>query len=324
MPDPTRATVSASQVPALFGLSPYCTEWMLWQAFANNMPIEPDENERMDFGKRLEPVILKAAADQIRCDIIGNTEYFRHPTKPIGATGDGFVFDPQRGLGVIECKNIDWLRWRDTWTDTEAAAHVEIQHQTQLAIPHPEYGVPKWGVIAALIGGNDLKLYQREVLPDVQTKISDAAGCFLARVRDRLEPQVAGRPMELDGLHWAIPRADKEKTLRETDFIPSEAVRLAKLIEQYHDQKARASVSDKIAKGLQAEIESMVGDAAEAIVYQRRITISRSAIDGRTQIVKPYKMVRITPSILDFAPDLDTIIPSDDLTPFGLPKDILV
>lgn len=326
MPDPTKQTVSASQMPALFGLSPYCTEWLLFQHFANGMPLEVDADERMDWGTKLEAVILHATAAKLRADVIPHpqVDYLRHPSLPIGCTPDGYVLDPQRGLGFVEAKNIDYLRWRDTWTDTEAAPHVEAQHQTQLAIPHPEFGAPKWGVIAALVGGNDLRLYPRDVLPDVQAQIAAKARSFLDTVREKKEPPIAGRAMEIEGLHWAIPRVDRHKILREEDFEPAEAVKLARLIEQFHDQKARESVSKMMAKDLQAQIEGMVRDAAEVIVHQRRLKISRSEIAGRTQIVKPYTMVRMTPSILEFAADLDTIISPDELTPFGLPKDILV
>lgn len=325
MPDPSKSTVSASQAPALFGLSPYCTRWMLHKHFAEGLPIEADESERLDWGRRLEPAILRAAADQIRCDIKANDGYFHHPSEPVGATGDGFVFDPQRGLGVIECKNVDWLRWRDTWTDTEAAPHVEIQHQTQLMIPHPEHGFPKWGVIAVLIGGNDLKLYQREGLPGVQAKIAIEARTFLAGVRDKIEPAVEGRAIELDGLHWALPRVDREKVLRETDFAPEDALTLARLIEEYHNRKALASVTEKTVKELQARIEGMIGDAAEIIVHQRRLKVSRSAIAGGSYERKAYTRVMLTPSILDFAPELpEQAAEADELTPFGLPKDILV
>lgn len=322
MPDITHQTVSASQAAALFNQSPYLTRWMLFQHFANGMPIEAGESDRLDWGRRLEPPILRAAADQLRCDIIGNTDYFRHPVLPIGATGDGFVLDPQRGLGILECKNVDYLRWRDTWTDTEAAPHVEIQVQTQLAIPHPEYGAPKWGCIAVLVGGNDLKLYQREVLPDVQNRIASEATAFLDSVRNNIEPEVAGRSIELAGLHWAVPRVDREKVLREDAFSPQDAFKLARLIEEFHDHKARISVSKASAEDLQAQIEAMIGDAAEVIVHQRRIKVSRSEIAGRTQIVKPYTMVRMTPAILEFAGTLAEIEPRDPA--FDLPPNIFV
>lgn len=325
MPDSLRQSVSASQAPALFGMSPYLTRWMLFQAFANGMPIEPDDNIRMAAGRRFEAAILVWAADEMRVDILPHpqTEYLRHPDFPLGCTPDGYVLDPQRGLGFIEAKNVDWLRWRDTWTDTEATAAIEIQHQVQLMTPHPEYGIPQWGEIACCVGGNELKLYPRVPLPAVQASIGREAIAFLASVKAKQEPDIAGSPLELPGLHWAIPSIDPSLHLTEDSFDdPVKAVELARWIEESEMVKLNLKHSKKRNDELQVLIEARVGNAQSAVVYGREVKFSRSQIAGRVQEVKPYVMVKMTPKTLNYARPLDDIAPPD--AAFGLPKDVLI
>src|SRR5258708_3729074 len=134
MPDVTKQSVSASQAPALFGHSPYSTKWLLWQHFKNDVPIEPPEDLRMGWGKLLQAVILRAAADQYGLEMQPNLaeEYIRRGR--LGCTLDGEMLVPDGEPIIVEAKNVDWLRWRDTWTESAAPMHVEIQLQEQLLV----------------------------------------------------------------------------------------------------------------------------------------------------------------------------------------------
>lgn len=311
MPDISKQTVSASQMPALFNRSPYATRFMLHHHFLGDFDMEVEENDRMSWGKRLEPAILRAAADELRCDVLAHDQatYLRAPDAPVGCTPDGYVFDPQRGLGFVECKNIDWLRWKDTWDDQAAADHVEIQMQTQLMVPHPEHGKPKWGCIAALVGGNDLKLYERQPLPEFHQSIVTESQKFLADVTAKVEPEVLGSGIEIPALVAVYPKADKERVLTEEDFELVESVRVARLIESYEFAKDRESFSKKESDDLKAQLLAVAKDAGAIMLHGRYLNISKSQIAGRTQIVKPYTMTRVTASIQNLAADLDKILP---------------
>lgn len=311
MPDISKQTVSASQMPALFNRSPYATRFMLHHHFVGDFDMEVAEDERMSAGKRLEPVILKWAADELRCEVLPHdqAQYLRAPSIPVGCTPDGYVFDPQRGLGFIECKNIDWFRWKDTWDERSAADHVELQMQTQLMVPHPEHGAPKWGCIAALVGGNDLKLYERQPIAEVHAGIAEETVRFLADVKAKNEPGVLGAAIEIPALVAVYPKADPEKVLREEDFNLHEGVRVARLIEAYEFAKDRESFSKKESEDLKAKLLAVAGDAAAIMIHGRYLNITKSQIAGRTQTVKPYTMTRMTASIQNLAADLDSILP---------------
>lgn len=327
MPDSTKKTVSASQVPAIFNMSPYNTRWMLHQHFLGNIDLDIEPDDRMNWGTRLEPVIIKAAAEELRCDILPHDQstYLRAPDAPVGCTPDGYVLDPQRGPGFIECKNVDWFRWKDTWDDKAAPHHIELQLQTQLMVPHPEYGKLTWGCIACLVGGNDLLLYDRQPLPEVHAGIKEQAEIFLADVEARREPEVLGVSIELPSLKAVYAVRDKVKVLTEQDFDLAEGVRIARMIDAYELAKDRESFSKKEAAELQAKLLAAAGDAAGLILYGRFLNISTSQIAGRTQTVKPYTMTRVTASLQAFPADLDAILPKrEPAGEYDLPKDIFV
>jgi predicted phage-related endonuclease len=313
MPDITKKTVSASQMAALFNLSPYATRWMLYQNFANDMPLDVKENERMDWGTRVERLILQHAADELRVDILPHDqgEYLRHPDAPIGCTPDGYCFDPQLGLGFVEAKNIDWLRWRDTWEPDRAADHVEVQVQTQMMVPHPVHGLPKWGCIATLVGGNEMLLYKREPIGGVQDAILRETTLFLSEeVAKHQEPDVLGSAIELPALLAAYPRAVPPVTLTEADFDdPKQAIALARLIDAYMIEADRASTSKKEVDRLKAQLLGIVGDASGAIVHGRMLELTSAAIKERTQLVKAHVQTRFKGRLLNLAADLDKLDP---------------
>jgi hypothetical protein len=53
MPDVALQTLSATETPALWGLSPCVTRWMLYQRFANGVGLGQGEDARMAWGKKL-------------------------------------------------------------------------------------------------------------------------------------------------------------------------------------------------------------------------------------------------------------------------------
>jgi len=306
VPDITKQTVSASQMPAILNRSPYATRFTMYQHFAEGFDVDPEENERMEWGSRLEPTILRAAADELRAEVLPHDQavYFRHPSLPVGCTPDGYVLDPQRGLGFVEAKNVDWMRWRDTWTDTLAPDHVEVQHQVQLMTPHPEFGIPKWGAIACLVGGNDFRLYPREPGGEVQQQIAAEASRFLDDVRHKREPEVLGRALELPALIFALPRTDREKVLTEADFDDKRAIELALMIEAYEFAKARESGGKKDAEEIKVRLLAAAGDAASMLLHGRRLNISRVEVKERTQVVKAHVQMRLTAKVEDMPTDL--------------------
>lgn len=298
MPDPNKQTVSATQVAALFNLSPYETRWTLYQQFVGALPwMNDEENERMYWGKKLQPAILSAVADQLRMDVLPNDgdDYLRHPDLLVGCTPDGLVMDPQRGLGWIETKAVDWMVFKDQWTPTSPPPHIVLQHQVQLMIPHPwpddrqgprdiirDPGdvFPSWGIVAALVGGNELHLY--EFTPDekLHEKIAYEAGLFMGQVKGRNEPPVTGDPVELPGIAAVWPQVIEDKWLDLRGEENDEETGL--LIAEYLYAAGEKSAMGKWADKNKARLLALAQDCQIIRTTGFLFKISKSSRDART------------------------------------------
>lgn len=270
MPCPERKTISASQVAGLFNVSPYVTRWMLYHYFKNGIEIDSPENDRMSAGLRLQPAILKWASDELRLSVVANEQdsYERHTELPIGATLDGEVWDDALGRGVVEAKNVDWLVWKQQWTATAAPKHIEIQLQAQMQT----IGA-RWGVIACLVGGNDLILYRREAMPELWEQIGKSAVDLFKDIEAGREPDPFGAAIELPVLDALYPVTDEAVVI---DL--REDAEILDLYERWEYSKTEAAALSKVADQLKARIVGKTKDAGKALTAEGDIYISRTEV----------------------------------------------
>jgi len=197
MPDPLRQTISATEVPALWNVSPYVTRWMLYKKFADGMEIEKPADARMDWGLRMEPLIQAQAAADLKMEIIPNAGRY-HRRGLVGCTRDAIVICPDRGPGTLETKCVfDYRTWMQSWSGGESAPrHYEIQTQVQMMVGE-EAGEPyRWGVIAAWVAG-EMHYFERAPIPDLWAKIEAEAATFFDDVKAGREPDPFGAPIEV-------------------------------------------------------------------------------------------------------------------------------
>lgn len=255
MPDPTRQTVSASQVPALFDRSPYFTRWALWHHFRGDIDLDEGRraNNRMEWGVNLQTPILDATARRLRLDVSENTRGEYRRAGPVGATIDGLTNALDVGPIIVEAKSVDWLVFKHDWQGGRIAPpHIEIQ--TQINIKAVE-GCRR-GVIAALVGGNDLKLIERDRDDEMLAQIDEAAEEFLASVREGREPPPLGDARDLPVLARLYPEADPAKVTE--DFADLE---MACKLRMYRAAKAEEAGQHRLKEQLEAEILAYAGDA---------------------------------------------------------------
>lgn len=279
MPDPSRKTISASQVAGLFNRSPYATRWMLYQGFKKGMPLGDDgtPGDRMSWGQRLEPAILRAVADELRLDVVANTRYDVMPDLPLGCTRDADLVDPSLGYGVVEVKNVDGLVYRQTWSEEHAPPHIEIQHQAQMMVPHPTHGLPKWGVLAALVGGNELKILRRTHSTEMQKDLRSEVIRFFKELGENKEPDPLGTEREVRGLQFLYPERVPGKII--SRFDDEEA---ALLVDEYLELNAQRLEVEKAEKALRAKILVMGKDAEIVNLPRYAIEYKVEKRDGYT------------------------------------------
>lgn len=177
--------VTSTQVAALFGVSPYLTEFELWHQKRNNVVEEFEQNNRTRWGNRLEETIAKGFAEERGLQHLRKMgSYMRRVGARMGASFDYLACYDDCQTCIIECKNVDFMEHREKWTDTEAPGHIELQVQTQLLLS----GYRR-AFIVALVGGNNLVVHEREPDAEVQSAIVEKVSAFWSSVDAGIEPK---------------------------------------------------------------------------------------------------------------------------------------
>lgn len=193
--------ITSTEMAALFGLSPYATEFELYHRHLANEIVTIEENERMKWGTRLQDAIALGVGQDQNWHVRPMKEYIRLKDIRIGASFDwriqvGTEFSGEQSKvprdcdddGLLEIKNVDALIFRDGWLidedgNVEAPPHIEIQVQQQMMVS----GL-KWCRIAALVGGNKVILIERKLDEDVVFSIIEKATKFWERIETKTPP----------------------------------------------------------------------------------------------------------------------------------------
>lgn len=195
--------LTSTEVAALFGISPYMTAYELWHRKTGQLPISFEANERMKWGNRLESAIAYGIAEDLGLVVEPFKTYIRLPDLRVGSSFDfkvvGIESDwreeeneyrdlfRQRGPGVLEVKNTDFIAFRRGWIKdgdlVEAPPHIEIQVQHQMLVA----GLP-WACVAPLVAGNTPLPFWREYDQKVGRAILAKAGEFWQSIADGKAP----------------------------------------------------------------------------------------------------------------------------------------
>lgn len=156
--------ITSTQVSALpqINLSPYQTPFDLWHEKKNREIVDVPVNERMKWGTRLQDAVARGVAEDLGLTVRRMNAYLRKPVFRIGSSFDFEIVGHKRGPGLMEIKCVDGLVFRNAWLVKEdgtvdAPPHIEMQLQHQL-----EVSERTWGMIVALVGGNEVYVLERE------------------------------------------------------------------------------------------------------------------------------------------------------------------
>ncbi|TAL43866.1 MAG: hypothetical protein EPN91_05790 [Salinibacterium sp.] len=296
MPDPKRQTISATEMSGLLGVSPYVTRWMLYQRFAKGIEAPGPDHNRLDWGTKMEPLLLEQAATDLRLEVKTNRQadgsqvYMRRGL--LGCSRDADIYDPQRGPGALETKCcFDYKMLMQEWDGgkTPPRQH-EIQLQQQMYVGD---GVMpyEWGTIALWCGG-DMTYFHRKPMPDLWKTFEAEARQFFDDVIAGTEPEPFGSPIEIPLLKIIFAKPTGE-VLNGVELLgEAEATKLAQLVVDTDYQRACRLAAEKIEKDTQAKLLGLIKDADELELPQGiRVKISRSARAGYS--VKPTTVVTV-------------------------------
>jgi len=182
--------LTSTEVSALFGLSPYLTEFELYHRKRDGAIVRIPESERMRWGSRLEGSIAAGAAADKGWKVAPRKSYTRIPELRLGSSFDFEIAAVDaRGPGLLEVKNVDGQQFAKNWVEHgdgsfEAPPHIELQLQHQLEVADLD-----WGAIAVLVGGNRLHVLERKRDHQVAATIRARAAAFWAQVDGGTEPK---------------------------------------------------------------------------------------------------------------------------------------
>ncbi|GJH00260.1 YqaJ viral recombinase family protein [Paraburkholderia terrae] len=183
--------LTSTEVAALFGASPYMTEYELYLTKTGQLAAQFEETDRIKWGKRLEAPIAFGVAEDRGLEVEPFKNYIRIPELRMGSSFD-FVILPGEGYkrGLMEIKNVDGLQFKRAWieggddADDEAPPHIEFQVQHQMEVADID-----WCLIVALVGGNTPKIIARQRDPEIGALIRQRVAEFWNRVHTGNAPR---------------------------------------------------------------------------------------------------------------------------------------
>lgn len=230
--DLRKRCVTSTDVSVLFGYKPYGKSlFQLWHEKSGNLSGDIIENERVKWGTRLENAIAQGYAEDNGVHVEPYTAFHFDDEYGVGASFD-FMADDL----VIEVKNVDGLIYRNNWDEEgdEAPPHIELQVQTQMMLAGKQKAV-----IVALIGGNTIKVFEREYVPEVGDAIKEACKEFWQSIRDGKEPDPEDSTDY--GIIQQVYKAEAGSIIENNDRELAEFIaeynRLGKAIKELNDER---------------------------------------------------------------------------------------
>lgn len=246
--------LTSTDVPALFGLSPYLSYFELYHRKLNPALATFEDSEPAKWGRRLQDTIAAGVAEDQGWKIRRMSEYKRLEDERIGASYDHRILTPIKG--VLEIKNVFGLAFKENWlvdgSDVEAPPHVEIQVQVQLLVSGEDLAY-----IAALVSGNTLVLIERRPQPVVHAAIRERAAEFWHRVNSRQEPPPDFN-VDCEFISKLYGYAEPGKVI-EAD---AEIIQLCKA---HKEASLQARVADDCKAAIKATLLMKIGDAEKVI-----------------------------------------------------------
>lgn len=284
-----RTRINSTDSPALLGISPYRTAYELWHVKAGLLEDTFEDNARIAWGRRLEPVIAAGVCEDHGLELVRPLKVYMLDDH-IDGMGSSFDFEvrdpsnPDAGPGLLEVKNVDGLVFRQAWQnidgEPEAPPHIEAQVQHQLAVSGY-----RWAVIGALVGGNTSHLIRRERDDNFIAFLREKVRAFLASIEAK-EPPAPDYRRDLETLKDLYRQSDPAARL-----APEQEARLAEIVERYDAARAAAKAADEAQKAVQAELLDVLGPVEKALLGDWSVTAKTSQRKG--YVVEPTTTRRL-------------------------------
>lgn len=178
--------IGGSDVAAILGISKWNSAISLWLDKTNqtNEPVE--ENEAMQWGTIMEPIIRNHFAEVTGKTVVEVKAMLQHPEHPFMlADVDGLTTDDEGNPAILEIKTASEYK-RSEW-ENDIPSYYQTQVQHYLCVT----GVQK-AYVAVLIGGNSFKVYEVDADAEIQSMLIAVEKDFWNKVQNMIRPEMDG------------------------------------------------------------------------------------------------------------------------------------
>jgi len=269
-----KSDITASRLPALFGLNPYLNLAQLADIMRGSTSTGTSsvpDSPAMRRGRILEPAVAAALAEE-RPDLpplVKATTYHRVPEWRLGATPDYFA-EPD---GLIQCKTVSpeqWARWHG-----KIPLAYKLQTLCELMVTGRA-----WGLLAVL-----------EVSPSYPLHVAAVPRHEKAE-RSILNAVAAWwRAFDAGEIAGTAPSAELEADLDDGSFVDlSKDNALPALLDERASLKATTSDAEKRLKEIDYEIKNRMGRASRAWLPGWDLSF---ATQHRREVLLPARDIRV-------------------------------
>ncbi len=249
--------LTSTEIGAIFNISPYSTLYETWMRKKNQQYVELEPNQRMTWGLRLEKSIAEGVAEEKGFPIRKMEEFYFDLDTRLGCSLDYSIeTDP---LGILECKNVDSLNYKNEWVvdekgDTQEPLHIAIQCQFQMLVTGRTF---LW--LAALVGGNNLVLIKRTQDLRVHEAIKHKVAEFWKSIDENCPP-APDFDQDADFIKSLFGYSEPGTVLDVKDNS-----RISLLAGNYKELGDQAKRIETEREAIKAELLTMLGTAEKAI-----------------------------------------------------------
>lgn len=253
-----RVALGGSEIAAVLGLSPWESRFSLWHRKIGAIG-EQVENPEMEWGKRLEPVLLGKFLDNHDEYSLGPCGTFVHADRRWQlANPDALLLPTDGGLPLLWEGKVsrDSLGWGEDGSD-QVPPYYEAQVLHYLDVLGLQHAV-----LSVLIAGQDYREYHLTFKPERAAELRDAGAEFMRTLADRERPDIDAHSetyQAVRDLHPDIDPVDVE--------IPVE------LAEQYRQALAGCRAADDAKTEATARVADALGRGRRAVCLGERIAL---------------------------------------------------
>lgn len=262
--------IGGSDVSCLLGINKWRSEIELWLDKTNQTNEPTEENEAMQWGNIMEPIIRNHFAEVMNKPVVEVKAMLQHPQYPyMLADVDGLTVDDTGNPAILEIKTASEYK-RSEWEE-----NIPTYYQTQVQHYLCVTGVAK-AYVAVLIGGNSFKVYEVDADMEIQSMLITLEQEFWNKVQNMIRPEMDGSDAAKDLLDNIYRGGIAEQII-----LPEEAI-------EYVDQYIKACAEEDNAKAKKQEasnrIKEIMGDYDKAKCLNHTISwksVSSERVDTK-------------------------------------------